>query len=111
MQPRVSENISTVKDPKWTGAVGETAILVSRGEPNRSNLQMEQAVADQARRYLAQFSQNHTDAPSDVVLALAVQLIATDYIKPPGIRTLRLTREHLLKYVEVAEKKLKEIGK
>lgn len=106
--PDVSSNTSKVKDPVWTGASGETAILVSRGEPNRTDLQMEQAVADQARRYLTGFTRDHHGI-SDVALALMVQLIAKDYITPAGTRLVALDREHVVAYAKVAKKRLGEL--
>lgn len=105
----MAENTSKVKYPDWTGADGEIAILVSRGEPNRTDLQMEQAVADQAMRYLRSHTRDHHGI-SDVALALMVQLIAKDYITPPGTRLVALDREHVLAYANVAKKRLGELA-
>lgn len=104
----ISSNTSKVKAPTWTGASGEIAILVSRGEPNRTDLQMEQAVADQAMRYLRSHTRDHHGI-SDVALALMVQLIAKDYITPPGSRLVALDREHVLAFAKVARKRLREL--
>lgn len=102
-------NTSKVRPPTWTGASGEMAVLVSRGEPNRSDLQMEQAVAEQVQMYLV----HHASwvGANPVLIALSVQLIAEDYITDQlGTRKVALTREHLLAYVQVAKAKLTEAG-
>jgi hypothetical protein len=99
-------NQSKVKNPSWTGADGEYAVVVSRGEPNRTDLQMEQAAARQIEQYLPHYTKVK---PDQLVVALAVQLIAKDYIIPPGSRTLALTREHLLKYIEVAADRVRQL--
>lgn len=101
-------NVSYVVPPKWTGANGEIAILVSRGEPRRTNLQMEQAVAAQVQDYLLHYGSRKA---SPVLIALATQLIAGDYITPVGSQHVTLTREHLLAYAQVARKDLGEAAK
>lgn len=99
-------NGSKVADPKWKGLDEEYAIVVARGEPRRSNLQMEQAVAGQARRYLGQFTHK---PPSDLVLALAVRLIAESYIDPQGSQGVTLTNKHLRLFVDKAAKQIGEL--
>lgn len=103
----VPVNVSKVRDPAWNREDG-MALVVSRGEPRRSNLQVQQAAADQARRYL----DGYTDLQvSDIALALTVQLIAADHIDPPGKQMLALPREHFLLYVAAAQRKLGELAK
>lgn len=104
--PQQAVNTAKVKDPQWAGRDGEYAIIVPRGEPRRTDLQMEQAVADQARRYLARTKHR---PPSDLVLAIAVQLIAKDYITPVGSQGVRLTNKHLDLFVKAAAKKVGEL--
>lgn len=86
------------------------AVVVSRGEPRRTNLQMEQAVADQARRYLAQHTTVRAST-SGLAISVAVQLIAEDHINDEGAQAVMLTREHLLAYVKVARSRLGEVRK
>lgn len=95
-----------MRDPNWTGVDGETAIAVSRGEPRRSDVEMQQAVFDQIQRYLAGLAAEV--AAGDFVVSMTSQLIAQDHIEPDGAQGVWLTREHLLKYVEVARTKLTE---
>lgn len=101
-------NVSHVVPPKWAGANGEIAILVSRGEPRRTNLQMEQAVAAQVQDYLLHYGDRKA---SPVLIALATQLIAEDHITPDGKQAVALTREHLFAYAQVARKSLGELAK
>lgn len=99
-------NTELVQNPSWTGRAGEYAIIVGRGEPARTDLQMEQAVAKQMRDYVLHYT---SARPSDVVFALTTQLIARDYIAPAGLRTVTLTRELLLDLVAVAQANLGEL--
>lgn len=92
-----------VRRPLWAGAAGEMAVVVSRGEPRRSDLQMEQAVAGQVRDYLLHYSRVKV---TDVLVAVTVQLIAQDYITPDGSQGVTLTREHLLAFAKVAKEKV-----
>lgn len=98
-----SKNVSDVRDPKWTGGEGEWAIAVSRGEPRRSDIQMEVAVAGQARRYLSKY--DGLDM-GDVNIAFAARLIAVDHIEPEGKQGVQLTNTHLRAYVDEARKRL-----
>lgn len=92
-----------MRRPLWTGAAGEMAVVVARGEPRRSDLEMEQAVAGQARDYLLHYCRVRV---TDVLVAVTVQLIAEDYITPDGSQGVTLTREHLLAFVKVAKEKV-----
>lgn len=107
MMPQQPVNTAKVKDPKWEGRDEEYAIIVPRGDPRRTDLQMEQVVADQARRYLAQTKHK---PPSDLVLAIAVQLIAADYITPVGSQGVRLANKHLDLFLKEASKKVQELA-
>lgn len=102
-----AQNSSDVKDPKWTGQEGPHGwvVGVSRGEPRRTNGQMQQAVYGQVQRYLELIDME----VSDVARALAVQLIAKDHIDPPGSQDVRLQRFHLLLYVGKATAALGEL--
>jgi hypothetical protein len=95
-----------MRTPTWTGADGEMAVIVSRGDPRRSDLQMEQAVAGQLRDYLMHHGKGQHPP---TLLALITQLIAKDYITPDGSQQVTLTREHLLAYVQVARERLGEL--
>jgi hypothetical protein len=105
--PKPPHNTSAVKDPKWTGEESDSAfvIVVSRGEPRRSNGQMQQGVYGQVRRYLELTKVE----VSEVGAALAVQLIANDYIDPVGSQGVMLTRKSLRLYVEKAQGVLGEL--
>ncbi len=100
-------NNATARDPKWTGKEGETAVLVSRGEPSRTDVQMQQVAYSQIERYLAQYTEVENQSP--LLTSLTSQLIAQDHIKP-GVRTLHLNREHLLAYVGLAQQKIEQLG-
>lgn len=82
------------------------AVVVSRGEPRRDNLQMEQAVAEQIRGYRSAGFVTDVD---DMDLARAVQLIAEDYITPVGSQAVVLNREHLLHYLWMGRQKVDEL--
>jgi hypothetical protein len=87
------------------------AILVSRGEPRRSDLQMEQAVAGQVQDYLLHYGKATFKTVTPVLIALTTQLIAEDYISPVGSQYVRLTREHLFAFAQVARTRLGEVEK
>lgn len=99
-------NTSPVPNPQWTGAPGECAIVVSRGEPRRTDIQMELAVAEQMRNYLLHFTD---EKPSELLLAITTQLIAEDGITPVGRQNVELTREHVLAYLVWGRKRLSEL--
>lgn len=101
-----NRNVSAIRDPNWTGDPNEYVIVVSRGEPRRTDTQMQQGVYSQATRYVKEFLAEL--AVSDVALALAVQLIANDYITPGGAQQVTLSRSHFLAFLDVAQKKLNE---
>ena len=107
MHPSKRTPTAQVKDPKWTGADGEMAIVVSRGEPRRTDVQMQRAVYGQISRYLA----GHTELDvSDFAISMTSQLIAQDYIEPEGSQGVMLNREHLIGYVALAQRKLNQLG-
>lgn len=94
-------NVSKVKDPKWSGRDKEIAVLVSRGEPRRTNEQMVRAVVGQVERYLLGYVDEFDGTNLDMV-ERAVELIAKDYIHPVGSGRVWLQREHLLLFVRAA---------
>lgn len=101
-----SVNTSTVRDPKWTGVDGEYAIVVSRGEPRRTDEEMRAAVLVQIGRYQRDHA-DHGRAAIGRALTYgearrAADLIAADYINGPGMQGVALTREHLFKYLVIA---------
>lgn len=100
--PRRPVNTSAVKDPKWTGREGEPAVVVSRGEPRRSDQQVYDVVLHQATEYVTHHS--GVPAPAHVIKA-AVDLIAEGYIFKLGSQSVVLMREHLLRYVEIARER------
>lgn len=106
MPPRPRNN-SEPRRPHWTGKDGEWAIIVSRGEPRRSNLDMERTVARMTENYLA-FLHKPVDR---LVLALGVQLIAIDHITPVGSQGVMLKKEHLRAYLDLAKKQVGTIKK
>lgn len=97
-------NVSQARDPKWTGAEGEYAVIVSRGEPRRTDEQVYDVVRGQIERYLLGFTDDF-DGDLEVVYG-ATELIAQDYIYPLGSQGVRLQRESILKYVQTAKQKL-----
>lgn len=105
MRPSPARNVSSVRDPKWTGADGEYAVVVGRGEPRRSDEQLREIVGDQVERYMTQFGDKQYTVQ---VLDLTVDLIAHDYIDPVGSQSVMLTREHLFAFVRLAMGKLME---
>lgn len=84
--------------PRWTGANNEWPILISRGEPRRTDEQMVAALSDDVTGYLAGYTDE--DLTSDEVRRV-VDLIAEDYVYPRGSQGLQLQRDHLLAYVRV----------
>lgn len=89
-------NTAKVRNPRWTGLAGEMAIIVSRGEPRRTNEQVFEAVMGQVADYLADFTDE--DATAELVEATC-ELIAKDYIEPEGSQGVFQTRESLLLFV------------
>lgn len=98
-------NASKVRNPKWTGDKYEYAVVVSRGEPRRTDKQMFDAVHEQATRYLVLY-EPHVFSVGAVAQAMA--LIARDHIFRQGAQGVALTRAHLVRYVEVAANPLQE---
>lgn len=95
-----SSNTSKVKDPKWT-AEDELAypIVVSRGEPRRSDEQMYDAVKDQISGYREALGTPISDEHAH----LAAAAIALDYVYKPGAQGVILTREQVRIYLAHAE--------
>lgn len=92
--------------PAWSGEDGEWAILVRRREPDGTNLQMEQDVAAQVSDYLLHFSKFKV---SNLLAALATQMIAQDYIAPEGSHHVMLTREQLMAFAVLAQAQLRSL--
>lgn len=95
MSERRAWNTSKAADPKWSGADDEWALFVSRGEPNRTDEQMTEVMIGQVTRYLA----GYTDV-TDVDPERLARFIAEDHVGI-GVRRVLISRDHLLKYVEV----------
>lgn len=96
-------NISAVSRPNWTGEQMDTAVVVSRGEPRRTDVQMAAAIREQVRDYLATYPprlpSNAEVAPA--VLETVADQVAAELSELPG-RNAILFREHLLLYLGVA---------
>jgi hypothetical protein len=101
VQREGAEQPRNVRHPKWTGVAGEWAVVVSRGEPHRSNVAMRALVALQVTRYLREYGGD----PEVAVVGRVLDLITRDCIEVVGSQGVLLTREHLLKYVEVASRR------
>jgi hypothetical protein len=99
-------NNSRVRRPKWTGTDGECAVVVSRGEPRRTDREMWRWLDDQVHAYLAA----HGDEQDAGVAAAAAQLIMADRVWPEGSQGVFLTREHVLAYAVQAREKLATNG-
>lgn len=76
------------ESPLWQGVDGEIAVSVNRGEPRRTNLQMQRAVYAQAGAYLERW----TDLQLDMLdLALAVQRISDDLLVDENVEQVEVT--------------------
>lgn len=98
-----SYNVGKVRDPNWTGQGNEIAVMVSRGEPRRTDEQMVDAISSQIERYLLGY-QNEVDATDLVMIGRVVDLIAADYVYggSGGSGSVWFFRDHLMKYVRLA---------
>lgn len=94
-------NVSKVRDPKWTGKGNELVVMVSRGEPRRTNEQMIEAVSGQIERYLLGF-QDEFDGSDPDLIGRAVEMIAKDYIYHAGAGSVWFLRDHLMLFVRKA---------
>lgn len=95
-----ARNTAAVRDPHWTGAPGETAIAVSRGEPRRTDRQMTDAVTAQTDRYLT--AHGDLEPLTVALITETVRMITADHITPTGSQSITLTREHLHAYAAAA---------
>lgn len=86
-------NTSEHRSPRWTGGAGEWAIVVSRGEPARTDAQVAEIVRQQVRDYLRTWASAVADLVDvDAVAEWAVH----DHVRPGA--GVVLSREHLLRY-------------
>jgi hypothetical protein len=73
-------------------------ILVSRGEPRRTDEQMYDIVRDEVRAWQARFN---PDDPAEIV-ELVTAGIASAYIYPMGSQSVRIYRDLLQSYIDKA---------
>lgn len=96
-------NHTPLRDGKnWSGKPGEFALLGGVGEPVRTWADMRWALAEQLKRYLSRFP-DPAGAVDDALAEKVAALVVGDHYVVPG--TVVLTREHVLKYVELARAK------
>lgn len=86
--------------------MAEPVIEVTRD--GRSDLDVERAVANQLRHWLAGHARR-AGRFNELEIALAVQLLAADHISPQGSGDVRLSRDVVLTYLTEAAKKIQEM--
>lgn len=100
---RTPRNVSNVKRPKWMA--DDTlvwVIIVSRGEPRRTDEQMYAEVLDQVKGYTTAIGQPISDDMAERVTAA----IADDYIYPTGSPGVQIYRASMQVYLSRAKKEV-----